>query len=68
MIERAVWTVVFTFLVIVVVFTGSVFWRLHTPECEQPPRPAALSLPQQCALYYNDGTGRWRDCMNVGLK
>lgn len=22
----------------------------------------------RCAVYYNDGTGRWKECMGVGYK
>jgi hypothetical protein len=25
-------------------------------------------LPTECRKYYNDGTGRWIECMGVGLK
>lgn len=25
-------------------------------------------LPTQCAVYYNDGTDNWKECMGVGYK
>lgn len=25
-------------------------------------------LPTECAVYYNDGTDRWKECMQVGIK
>lgn len=27
-----------------------------------------ITLPQKCAQFYNDGSGRWIECMGVGLK
>ena len=27
-----------------------------------------ISLPEKCHTFYNDGTGRWADCMGVGYK
>ena len=26
------------------------------------------TLPRKCEEFYNDGTGRWIECMGVGLK
>lgn len=30
--------------------------------------PSSESLPTKCEPFYNDGTGRWIECMGVGLK
>lgn len=30
--------------------------------------PKRVPLPRKCAEYYNDGTGRWAECMGVGKK
>ena len=32
-----------------------------------PPRKEA-GLPAECREFYNDGTGRWAECMGVGPK
>lgn len=31
-------------------------------------RQEVKHLPTECAVYYNDGTDQWIDCMNVGYK
>jgi len=31
-------------------------------------RAQRIELPQLCAQYYNDGTGRWAECMGVEPK
>jgi len=46
----------------------------HVASVSQDAQPDAGSahtsetLPAKCRQYYNDGTGRWIECMGVGLK
>lgn len=36
--------------------------------CDEPVVGARRSQPEICAPFYNDGTGRWAECMGVGPK
>lgn len=42
---------------------------VRLPEGQTVPCiPAPDHLPTTCRPFYNDGTGRWIECMGVGLK
>lgn len=48
-------------------------WKIQTSKSEVirieiPCTPKPKHRPTKCAVYYNDGTDRWKDCMGVGLK
>ena len=40
----------------------------ETPACDEPVVEVRKTLPEICAPFYNDGTGRWAECMGVGPK
>jgi hypothetical protein len=50
-------------------FLGSCVAYEQQPErWEDEIKVKSVSLPQHCAPFYNDGTGRWAECMGVGPK
>ncbi len=53
--------------------------HVPAPTCDKPALELACSgfycepvrrkeLPEICSPFYNDGTGRWAECMGVGPK
>ena len=74
-IQDRVW---FPFVLLVVMFFGAMLGAIHLMDalllldCSEqaavvePVRREAL--PEICSPFYNDGTGRWAECMGVGPK
>lgn len=52
---------------VLLIFVGSctVVYDEQPVQHTQAPKQ---SLPAKCRPFYNDGTGRWIECMGVGLK
>jgi len=64
--QRVAGTIVLTFCIMIVVFTGAVFWRLSAPKPIQRLEVPA-TIPQQCAHLYNvDRHREWANCIGVG--
>lgn len=57
---------------LLLLFTFVVLFAAHdhaTRDTASKPRTSKrVSLPQQCAQFYNNGTDQWIECMGVGRK
>lgn len=60
-----------TILLALVLFVWMIFSGIANVTREQADElrlQQKQSLPDKCAVYYDDGTDRWKECMGVGLK
>jgi len=59
-------------IAVVTVHFSFIMYRLdHMPavECSSHTHmKVEKTLPEKCHPFYNDGTGRWAECMGVGPK
>ena len=58
---------VIVLIVLLVIGCGLIVQKLREVTIEPPPpRTVPVHLPSKCQPFYNDGTGRWAECMGVG--